>query len=162
MEGAEGEGEVVKTKTFAKEEPVDCEIIDNNDGTYSVRYTADDECDCRIEILFENDKGEMVQTRGSPYRSSFIKTAKAADNVMGGGAMDRHIKKEMERIQNSMTDEKKNANPKDKDLKDVKVLLNVKECVEGIIKNTDKITLEIDQLDESLKLFHKNKQAKDS
>jgi len=46
---------------------------------------------------------------------------------------------------------------KDKDLKDVKVLLSIKETTEGIIKNTDKYTLEIDQLDESLKLFHKNK-----
>jgi len=70
-----------------------------------------------------------------------------------GTAMDRHIKKELERLTALMTDNKKELNTKDKDLKDVKALLKVKENVEQTIKDTDLITLNIDQLDESLKLF---------
>ena len=58
----------------------------------------EDECSVRIEILFENDKGDMVQIRGSPYGASFSHKAKAVDNVMTGGAMERQIKKELERI----------------------------------------------------------------
>ena len=42
---------------------------------------------------------------------------------------------------------------KDKDMKDVKALLKVKEHVETTQRDTDLITLNIDQLDESLKLF---------
>ena len=44
--------------------------------------------------------------------------------------MDRHIKKELERLATVMLDSKKEIVTKDKDLKDVKVLLNVKEKVE--------------------------------
>ena len=61
-----------------------------------------------------------------------------------------------------MLDSKKEIVTKDKDLKDVKVLLNVKERVEHTQKETDAITLQIDQLDESLKLFQANKLSKDS
>jgi len=44
--------------------------------------------------------------------------------------MDRHIKKELERLATAMQDSRKEIVTKDKDLKDVKVLLNVKEKVE--------------------------------
>lgn len=44
--------------------------------------------------------------------------------------MDKHIKKELERLSTLMGDSKKELNTKDKDLKDVKALLKVKENVE--------------------------------
>jgi hypothetical protein len=47
-------------------------------------------------------------------------------------------------------------------MKDVKVLLRVKEHVEETQANTDLITLNIDQLDESLKLFQAHKLSKDA
>ena len=67
--------------------------------------------------------------------------------------MDKHIKKELERLSTLMGDSKKELNTKDKDLKDVKALLKVKENVEQTHQDTDLITLNIDQLDEGLKLF---------
>jgi hypothetical protein len=61
-----------------------------------------------------------------------------------------------------MTESKKEITTKDKDLKNVKVLLKIKENVEKTQKDADKITLEIDQLDESLKLFTAKKMTKDA
>ena len=52
-----------------------------------------------------------------------------------------------------MTLTKKDVNTKDKDMKDVKQLLGVKETVEGIVNNSNNTTLSIDQLDEALLLF---------
>jgi hypothetical protein len=75
--------------------------------------------------------------------------------------MDRHIKKELDRLTNLMNDTKKELNIKEINLKDVKNLLRVKEHVESTQANTDVITLNIDQLDESLKLFQTNKLTKD-
>jgi hypothetical protein len=49
---------------------------------------------------------------------------------MVGGVMDRYIKKELDRLQSSLSETKREVNPKDKDLKNVKVLLKVKENVE--------------------------------
>ena len=49
---------------------------------------------------------------------------------MTGALLDKHIKKELERIQAQMLESKKEIITKDKDLKNVKVLLKVKENVE--------------------------------
>jgi len=51
------------------------------------------------------------------------------------------IQKELERLQTSLTDNKKAIATKDKDLKDVKVLLGVKSSVEATQNKTDVITL---------------------
>jgi len=95
----------------------------------------------------------MVPIRGVPFTASFKAAAASKDNLLTGGAMDRHIKKELERLTSLMVESKKELNTKDKDMKDVKSLLKVKEFVETTQRDTDLITLNIDQLDESLKLF---------
>jgi len=138
------------------------EIIDNDTGFYNVKYQVEDECTVNIEIKFLNDKEQMVPIRGSPFQASFRNSASAKDNQLIGGAMDRHIKKELDRLTNLMIDSKKELNSKDKEMKDVKILLRVKEFVEETQANTDLIALNIDQLDESLKLFQLHKLSKEA
>jgi len=123
---------------------IPCEVVDLDNGQYNCKYEVDDECEVEVHINFEDDKGKMVPIRGSPYVASFSPRAKASDNVMTGGAMDRQIKKELERLQNHMHDTKKEITTKDKDLNDVKNLLGVKESVENTQNQTDNITLQID------------------
>jgi len=120
---------------------------------YLCRYTCDDEATVAIDIAFLNDKEQMVPIRGVPFSASFKAIASSKDNLMTGSAMDRQIKKELERLATLMGDSKKELTTKDKDLADVKALLKVKANVEETQANTDLITLNIDQLDESLKLF---------
>ena len=50
---------------------IPCEILDPDNGQYTVKYQVEEECEVKIEILFEDDKGKMVPLRGSPYRASF-------------------------------------------------------------------------------------------
>jgi len=45
-----------------------------------------------VQINFENDKGEMVQIRGSPFVASFTSEAKPLDNQMAGPLMQAHFK----------------------------------------------------------------------
>ena len=132
---------------------IPCDIVDTDNGMYNVKYRVEEECTVSIDIKFLNDKEQMVPIRGMPLSASFKNTAVPKDNTLTGPAMDRHIKKELERLTNLMTDCKRELSTKDKDLKDVKVLLKVKEFVEETQANTDLITLNIDQLDEALKLF---------
>jgi len=103
----------------------------------------------------------MVPIRGSPFQASFRNSASTKDNVLLGTAMDKHIKKELDRLTNLMIDTKKELNIKEINLKDVKCLLRVKEFVEETQANTDITTLNIDQLDESLKIFQAAKLTKD-
>jgi len=105
-------------------------IEDKDSGFYNVRYQVDDECTVNIEIKFLNDKDQMVQIRGSPFQASFRNTASSKDNQLIGTAMDKHIKRELDRLTNLMIDSKKELGTKDKDMKDVKVLLRIKEFVE--------------------------------
>ena len=83
----------------------------------------------------------MVPSRGSPYSASFVPGLKAADNTMIGSIMDKYLKKEIDRLNNYMVDSKKEIMTKDKDLKDVKALLKVKDNVDSVINQTDNITL---------------------
>jgi len=100
-----------------------------DNGTYEVSYEVQEACKVEITILFEDDKQNMVPIRGSPYRAGFIEGQKAADNIMVGGAMERHIKKEMERLTSDLSNLKKETVTKEKDLKNVKVLLGIQDSV---------------------------------
>jgi len=160
-EGEEGEEKPKRmARPVSEDDKIDCAIVDTDNGFYNCSYTMPNEGKVRIEILFRDDKENMVHIRGSPYKASFSNTAKPSENVMCGGALERHIKAEITRLQTLMTESKRDVNTKDKDLKDVKQLLSVKETIESIQKNTDVITLNIDQLDEALLLFQNNKMPK--
>jgi hypothetical protein len=67
-------------------------------------------------------------------------------------------------LSTDLGDFKSNINTKDgkKDLKDVKVLTKVMENTKKVDKEKDNITLQIDQLDETIKLFQANKMIKDN
>ena len=118
-----------------------------------MKYTVDDECDVKIRISFLDDKQNMVAVRGSPYSASFKAGGKPVDNTMVGPAMQKVLQKELERLQTQIVENKKSIITKDKDLKDVKVLLNVKGMVEETQQQTDLVTLQIDQIEETLKAF---------
>ena len=52
----------------------------------------DEEIEVEVHVLFEDDKGNMVQIRGSPYKASFSKNAKPNDNLMAGPLMQANFK----------------------------------------------------------------------
>ena len=145
--------EKVQVRVNSADDKIECEVVDTDQGFYKCKYIMPEEGKVRVEVLFEDDKQNMVHIRGSPYKASFNSAAKPAENSMTGGALERHVKAEIQRLQDYMTLTKKDVNTKDKDMKDVKQLLGVKETVEGIVNNSDKTTLSIDQLDEALLLF---------
>jgi len=79
-------------------EEIDVTMVDNDDGTYSCKYLNDTENDCKVQIMYEDEKGDNVHIRGSPFVSTFSTKAKASDNTMTGGILGRYITKELERI----------------------------------------------------------------
>jgi dynein heavy chain len=157
----EEEKEAVEEVQKFEEIELPTKITDNEDGTYTVKYTSDQVGEVFIYVSFLDDKGKMVPVRGE-YKAIFVDDAKPADNTMLGGVMERYIKKETEKMTTQLADTKREVNPKDKDLKNVKVLLRVKENVEATQTNIDSITLQIDQLEEALRLFHGKKLVKDA
>jgi len=143
-------------------EEIPCEITDLDNGQYDCKYQVAEPGEVTVAIHFLNDKGQMVPIRGSPYCAQFVDGISAKDNTMTGGAMAKHIQKEIERLQASLAESKKEVTTKEKDIKNVKVLLQIKEKVEQTNESADRVTLEIDQLDECLKLFQAHKLSKDA
>jgi hypothetical protein len=79
--------------------------VDNEDGTYTVTYIPDQPGEVNVKVEFLDDKGAMVPVRGT-YKANFVEDAKPVDNTMTGGVMDRYIKKEMERLNDSLSSTK--------------------------------------------------------
>jgi dynein heavy chain len=88
---------------------IPCQVLDKDDGQYVVKYQVDEECDVKIDILFEDDKGKMVQVRGSPYKAAF--TSKSASNVnnLTGPAMGKYIQSGLEDIHHFISETTKGA-----------------------------------------------------
>lgn len=154
--------EVQICKADNPQEKITSTLEDRGDGSYLCRYKVEEEGDYSIKINFCDDKQNWVPIRGSPYTAGFKSTGKASDNNLTGGAMAKQIQKDIERLTSTLGNAKKNTMTKGKDLEDIKEVLNIKESVEHVFRETDQITLQIDQLEESLKMFQKAKLSKDS
>jgi dynein heavy chain len=137
-------------------------LTDKDNGTYSVKYEVTEECDAKIEILFEDDKGKMVHVRGSPYKSSFKAAAPANANNLTGPAMVKYISSGLEELHSFILESTKGAQTKDKNIQDVKTLISVKDYVDTVFAQTEEIILKLDCLEESLKMFQEHGIAKDS
>lgn len=137
------------------ENPVEIpnEIIDNDDGQYIVKYQMNEEQKVKCDIQFLDDKGKWVPVRGSPYSASFNSKTPASANNLTGTAMTKHIPASMERLSTFMKETLQGAQIKDKDLTDTKVLISIKDNVELVTAENDRIMLQLDQVDESLKLL---------
>jgi len=107
----------------------------------------------KIDIQFLDDKGKWVPVRGSPYSASFSQKTPASANNLTGSAMTKHIPHSMERLITFMKETLQGSLIKDKDLTDTKVLISVKDNVELVSAENDRIMLQLDQVDESLKLL---------
>ena len=156
------EFKVVICSSEDRKKKIENTLVDRGDGSYLVTYQADEPGDYEIEINFMNDKQLFVPIRGSPYVASFCDGGKATDNSLTGGIMAKQIQKEIERLSSSLSESKKETITKGKELDDIKVVLGIKESVEAIKRDENEITLQIDQLEESLKLFQAAKLSKDS
>lgn len=150
----------------AKPEKIDVEnkIEDLDNGKYICRYSAVQEGEVEIRILFQDDKGNMVPLRGSPYKAGMKAGFKENDGKMVGEALKKYISSEIKRLQELMSSTKNeiNTKDKDKDMTNVKQLLKVKENVENTQAEQENINLQIDQLDESIKLMLDNKKIKEA
>lgn len=132
---------------------VPCIVHDKDDGQYVVKYMVEEEAECKIDILFEDDKGKWVPLRGCPYRSAFTAKSSANVNNLTGPAMGKYIATELEQIHTFISETSKGGTTKDKNIQDVKTLISVKDSVDSVFTLNDEIVLRLDCLDESLRMF---------
>jgi len=154
----------IKTEAVGEEESLEipCDIRDSDDGQYHVTYQVDKPCKVIIKIQFEDEKGNMVDVRGSPYNASFIEETPGKMNALIGPALQKATISNIEMLQAFMRDTAEGVNVKEKDLTDVRTLLGIKANVEVVTIKNDEIMLQMDQLQEALRLLLANNLAKES
>ena len=141
---------------------IPCDIDDHNDGQYYVKYQLDTEEEVSITVLFKDEQGNMVPVRGSPYNASFNANTNPNANNLTGPALTKHITRQIENLQSFMKETAAGASTKDKDFSDVKVLIDIKDHYELVFNEKDSVTLQLDQLEESLRLLQVHGIAKES
>jgi hypothetical protein len=102
-------------------------------------------------VKFKNEKEEMIPVRGSPYKASFIEDAAPKANTTIGASLAKAAQGMIESMQGFMKETIAGVKLGDKDLSDVKVLLEVSDHESAVIQRNAEITLTLDQLQESLR-----------
>jgi len=137
------------------------QLHDKDNGSYEVKYQVEEECEVKIDIFFQDDKGKMVPLRGSPYRASFSAKSAAGVNNITGPAMEKHLKSGLDELHNFIVETTKGAQTKDKNINDVKTLISVKDYVDSVYNKNDEIILKLDCLEEALRMFADKGHPKD-
>jgi hypothetical protein len=77
-------------------------IDDLDNGKYICKYVPEQEGDYEVRILFQDDKGNMVPLRGSPYHANIKQGFKEPDGKLVGEALKKYIATEIKRLQELM------------------------------------------------------------
>jgi hypothetical protein len=103
----------------------------------------------------------MVPVRGSPFTATFVE-GKADMNTLSGPSLPKYVARTIDATQTWMKETQSNANTKDKNLEDIKVLISVFDSVGSVMENQETMMLQLDQLEETLNLLASQNMAKDS
>jgi hypothetical protein len=123
---------------------VPCQVNDSGDGQYHVIYSVDRPCAVSIKICFKDEYGDWVPVRGSPYCASFCEETPGKMNPLIGPSLNKYAIAQIEGLQNFMRETLEGVNITEKDLNDVRTLLNVKDHVEIVTTRNDEIMLQLD------------------
>ena len=136
-------------------------IVDKDDGSYHVNYHVTRPTKVNIKVSFKDDKGKFVEVRGSPYTASFVAQAEKHANSLTGPHLNAHLTNEIANLQAFMKETAQGANIKDKDITDVKVLIGVKDKIDEVKNKNDDLQLQLDQLEETLRMLSSHNVPKD-
>lgn len=114
-----------------------------------------------MKVQFKDEAGELVPVRGSPYKASFSEETNGKANVTIGPSLAKAAQGMIESLQGFMRETSAGVKLTDKDLTDVKVLLDVQDHETAVRQRSDEITLVLDQLQESLRVLIPNNLAKE-
>ena len=76
----------------------------------------EEECEVKVDILFEDDSKKLVAIRGSPYKASFSAKSAATANGLTGPAMNKYLQTGLEEIHSFISETTKGASTKEKNL----------------------------------------------
>ena len=160
-EKPEGEGEAPPEEEVEKE--ILYEIIDNDDGSYLVKYTIDTEVQgLKIDVSYKNEQGKMEPIRGSPFYSGFKLGVPAKNNELTGNAVFNYISNSLNEIDEFISTTKENINIRNINKEEVEELLRVIKNLQRIATRKDEIYLTLDVLEQTVKMLEKKEFPRDN
>lgn len=140
---------------------LDYKIIDNEDGSYIVKYKADEECKVNIEIFFKNEKGELEKIRGHKFEASFSAKASPKNNEFLGPNHMSYLSSNLAELGKFMETSKENIEIRNKNLNEnVKELLKVMTSLKDIEEKKEEYALTLDRIEQILKTLEKKYENK--
>lgn len=138
-------------------------IKDNDDGSYFIQFTSEEEAVLEVDIKFKDENNELHAIRGNPFRCGFAKGIKASNNDLAGSAVMNYISKQLKDIQEFIENTKDNIEIRNKNIREnVSELINVMVNLEKVrVKNEDDV-LTLDTVEEMLNFLKKKDFGKDS
>lgn len=71
---------------------LDYKLIDNDNGSYTVKYKCDIDCDhLKIQVRYRNQNDECMDIRGSPYFAGHKIGNPIKNNDLGGDSMSKFM-----------------------------------------------------------------------
>jgi len=123
-----------------EDEFIECEIIDNNDGTTEVIFESPKECKAKVDIKYIDENDEAIPIRGNPFSVEFKDGVNAKNNELTGPGIKAYIEKTFKDIEKLIGDTKNTISTKIKSFeKDNKDLLSLKGNIEDVEGQTEMV-----------------------
>ena len=87
---------------------IESQIIDNQDGSYHVKYTVDEPCSVLIDVRYIDEKGVPQPIRGVPFVASFGLDNDPKNNELTGPMVIDYIQRTIRELQTFIESAKEN------------------------------------------------------
>lgn len=146
---------IVKIKDEDNKE-IPCNIIDNKNGTYMVKFTPTSVGKHKIEVILKEDN-QQNYLRGSPFTVVFNGEDVNNNEMLGPLMLNKFLRENVDTLEKTMDLLISESITKGKDLKDIDVLINIKNHIKEIESDSDKFDCKINQIDEYYKYYELDK-----
>ena len=128
-------------------EQINCEIIDNQDGTYLVKYTPEKAGRYKISLNFEED-GKIYNLRGSPLIVEYNGDSEESNGMLSQNMLQNFFKKNVDYLESMMTEYRNGVSFENKDMKDINTLINIKSYIKEIEAHADEFDRKLNEVEE--------------
>ena len=145
-----GRDEFIVTVVSSALENVSTEIEDLHNGTYKVTYTAPKPDKYKISVKLKEDN-QIIDVRESPITVNYDGTDPTNNEFTGHYMINKFLKDNVEYLEKEMKRLQEASETKGKDLKDIYVIIGIKNSIKEIEKLSDSFDCKITQL---LEYYH--------
>ena len=135
---------------------LDYNITDNEDGSYIVKYKADEECKVIVEIFYKNEKAELEKINGHHFEAAFSAKASPKNNEFLGPTHMHYLHNHLSEIGKFIDNSRDTIDTRNKNINEnVKELLKVMNSLKEIEEKREDSALTLNRIEQILRTLEK-------